>query len=168
MKILFIVATIGKQITSDTRWINNSGSPLITEMTDDHIRNTRCWLLRQVEALDELGYEEPYNGNYTYSEWLKILEGEEGRRKAVIRAKELDKINKLKLATLSLATRKKRAAKLLENPTAANIAEAEELLGFEITKNDVKEYPFPNIGNRTYDYVKQEYCDDWGDRDCED
>lgn len=130
MKVLFDIdeRRIG-QVLSNICWKNNSGSPLITEMTNEHIRNTRAWLWRQCQAYKALGYDIPKNGDYDYNQWLIILKHEEIRRERI----EIEKTNKvmlqMEIKTLSDAQRRTRAKKLLETPTAENIREYDLLMG---------------------------------------
>ena len=134
--VLFTVPTIGKQITSDLRWFSNN-KPLITDMEDEHIKNARCWMHRQLRSLKDLGYNEPINNGFTYSEWLAILGTEEKRRVAIIKRNRQNEIERLRLKTLSEREKKSKAAKLLANsPTDADIARAKQILGIVSEDND--------------------------------
>lgn len=134
--ILFNVPTIGKQITSDLRWFSNN-KPLITDMEDEHIKNARCWLHRQIVSLKALSYKEPINNGFTYSEWLAILGMEEKRRMMIIERDRQNEIEQLRLKTLSEREKKAKAAKLLANsPSDLDIARARQILGIVSKRND--------------------------------
>ncbi len=125
-KILFKIGSV--EIISDLRWIGQ-GQPLITEMTDTHIQNTRCWLYRQIQSIKALGYAEPVQNGFTYSEWLSIFAKEEDRRKEIVQKEKEEKIEKLKFKTLSVREKKNQAKKLLASPhIPGNIELAEKLL----------------------------------------
>ena len=125
-KILFKIGSV--EIVSDLRWVGQ-GQPLITEMTDTHIQNTRCWLYRQIQSLKALEYSEPVQNGFTYSQWLSIFEKEENRRKEIIENTAKAKIEELKLKTLSVREKKNRAKKLLASThIPGNVELAEKLL----------------------------------------
>ncbi len=125
-KILFKIGSV--EILSNLCWISIN-QPLVTEMTDEHIRNARCWLHRQIQSIKALGYEEPIANGYSYSKWLDILAKEEKRRKEVVDTQKQQKIEELKLKTLSIREKKNQAKKLLASPhIEGNVELAEKLL----------------------------------------
>jgi hypothetical protein len=130
MKILFTSQFVeqGKaEILSNQRWFGKD-QPLITEMSDEHIRNARVWLYKQVNALSILEYAFPVKNGFNYAQWLVIFKDEEYRRKSVILQQKRNKVEELRIAAMSTSERKRRARKLLETPTTANVVEAEILL----------------------------------------
>lgn len=129
-KILFLSNThLGTvQVLSDLRWFGKN-KELITDMTNDHIRNCRIWLHGKINAYVGAGYPLPIENGYTYKQWFVILHDEELRRENLIIAAQVQKIEDLKLQTLSTVAKKKMAAKLLEKPTSENVIKAEKLLG---------------------------------------
>lgn len=150
--VLFNVPSIGKQVTSDLRWFSNN-KPLITDMEDEHIKNARCWLFRQLSSLKALGYNEPFKNGFNYTEWFAILGQEEKRRIAVAERKRQKEIEKLRLATLSGKAKKAKAAKLLSGiPSDEAIAEAKEILGLKTVKTARKK----EIENSKNSYFR--YC----------
>lgn len=138
MKILFTIKFVDQpsaQILSNQRWFGNE-QPLITEMSNEHLQNARVWLYGKINSLRILGYNMPVKNGFDYSQWLVILKDEENRRLAVIEQAQFEKIEALRIATLSTATRKRKAAQLLENPTDENIAKAEKLLQIKSVKEE--------------------------------
>lgn len=130
MKILFISKFVGQgsvEILSNLRWFGKD-QPLITEMSDEHIRNARVWLFNKIVALRNLGYPLPTNNGFCYDQWLVILADEENRRQNIIEKARLDEIEMLRVAAMSTGMRKSKARKLLQDPSEENINEAKKLL----------------------------------------
>jgi hypothetical protein len=109
MKILFTLPN-GKEVLSNQRWINTA-KQLITEISDNHLRNIRLWLHNQREAeIAVYGVYgcKSYNG-FSYAEWIVIMKKEEARR---LKTKETAKAIVINKAERELASMQELINKL--------------------------------------------------------
>ena len=112
-------------IMNQNIWIKGQ---LLSTMTCQHIKNARIWLNNRIKEHSELGYATPIYKGICATKWFQMLTDEENRRIAVRNATVERQIELLKIKTMSDSEKRKKAAKLLENPTKENLEKARELL----------------------------------------
>lgn len=83
-KIIATIPTLGIEVTSEKRWINNERTRLV-DMTEEHLRNAVLWAYRKWQ--DELGAKltAEVKLGHTYREWYLILKAVYDRPKLEVK-----------------------------------------------------------------------------------